>query len=240
MDKNFYVYCHRTKTDGKCFYIGKGTGDRYQTTFSRNRYWYNIVDTHGFEPVILINNITEEKAFELEAHICEQVGYDNLVNIRKEKGWGGHSHSKETRLKMSKAILQYDLKGYLIKKWDSATQAAQSLDKDPAAITECCRGHRQSIYGFQWRRMDNPINEPVSFIPKKPKLPKLPAYYNPIEQYDLMGNYIKTWNNIKEAIKTLNISSPVISNCLKGIYNTAGGYKWVKSNSLTKKGGYCA
>jgi hypothetical protein len=31
MIENFYVYGHRTKTDGKCFYIDKGKGDRYKT-----------------------------------------------------------------------------------------------------------------------------------------------------------------------------------------------------------------
>ena len=100
-NKNYYVYCHRKKIDGKCFYIGKGTGDRFKTTYSRNRYWKNIVQKHGFEPEILINNITEEKAFELESIICNQIGYENLCNIRKELGWGGYSHSEETKQNMS-------------------------------------------------------------------------------------------------------------------------------------------
>lgn len=95
----FYIYCHRKKTNGECFYIGKGKGNRYKTSQSRNQHWKNIVNKHGFEAEILINNISEEKAFELESYFCNQIGYENLCNIRKETGWGGYSHSEETKQK---------------------------------------------------------------------------------------------------------------------------------------------
>ena len=79
----FYIYCHRKKTNGECFYIGKGKGNRYKTSQNRNQHWKNIVNKHGFEAEILINNISEEKAFELESYFCNQIGYENLCNIRK-------------------------------------------------------------------------------------------------------------------------------------------------------------
>ena len=105
IEKNiFYVYIHQKLTDGKCFYVGKGTGNRYITPQSRNRYWHDIVNKHGFIPKIIINNISEEKAFELESTISRQIGYSNLCNIRKEKGWGGYSHSIESKKKTSKPI----------------------------------------------------------------------------------------------------------------------------------------
>ena len=43
-------------------------------------------------------------------------------------------------------------------------------------------------------------------------------------QYDLNGNYIKTWNYITHAQKELKIYN--ITNACKGINNTAGGFKW--------------
>ena len=237
-NNNFYVYCHRRKIDGKCFYIGKGKGNRAYTTYSRNRYWYDVTDKHGFEVEILINNITEKKAFELEALICEKIGYDNLINIRTELGWGGHSHSDKTIKLMSKPVLQYDKQGNFIKEWESASKAAKNLNKHSAAITECCRGFRKSIYGFIWRHKDNPIELSPKFISKKEKKEKLPPYYHPINQYDLNGILIKTWNNIKIAGNVLNIKSSSISSCISGKYKTAGGYIWKKQ--LNKKGGNSA
>lgn len=46
----------------------------------------------------------------------------------------------------------------------------------------------------------------------------------PVLQYDLKGNFIKRWDNIKEAEKTLKLFH--ISNCCKGSRKTCGGYKW--------------
>lgn len=107
----FYVYSHVRKTDGKCFYIGKGTGNRYKLAHRRNQYWHRIVNKHGFESIILVNNISEEKAFELEAEFCKQIGYENLCNVHMEDGWGGHSISEETRKKMSKPKSKSKKKG---------------------------------------------------------------------------------------------------------------------------------
>lgn len=100
----FYVYCHRRKTDGKCFYIGKGSGKRYKAKESRNPHWWNIANKHDFEAEILVNNISEAKAFELEAEFCKQIGYENLCNVREELGNGGWSHSEETKQQISNAL----------------------------------------------------------------------------------------------------------------------------------------
>lgn len=45
-----------------------------------------------------------------------------------------------------------------------------------------------------------------------------------IEQYDLQGNHIKTWQSIISAIKFYN--NYHITDCLKGRRKTAGGYIW--------------
>lgn len=49
---------------------------------------------------------------------------------------------------------------------------------------------------------------------------------NPIEQYDLNGNFIKEWISQQEASRILKIPQGNICKCCLGIRNSAGGYKW--------------
>lgn len=49
-----------------------------------------------------------------------------------------------------------------------------------------------------------------------------------VDQYDLEGNYIKTWNSIKEAEK--EVGSTHISQCTKGRFKQTKGYVWRYAN----------
>jgi len=92
-----YVYSHIRKDNEKCFYIGKGTGNRAWSTYSRNRHW-SFVANKGYDVSILVNNVSEEKALEIEKSFIEQIGLENLTNY-KEGGTGGFT--KEARKKAS-------------------------------------------------------------------------------------------------------------------------------------------
>ena len=48
----------------------------------------------------------------------------------------------------------------------------------------------------------------------------------PIIQYTKEGNFIKEWDSIISASKTLNVCSQSINRCLKGKRPTAGGFIW--------------
>ena len=52
-------------------------------------------------------------------------------------------------------------------------------------------------------------------------------------QYDLKGNYIKTWEIAKEIEKKLKIKNSQICRCCKNENSTAGGYHW----KYERKGG---
>lgn len=47
-----------------------------------------------------------------------------------------------------------------------------------------------------------------------------------VNQYDLSGNFIKTWNSMKEIERTLKIHHSCISACCKGKQKYSNGYIW--------------
>ena len=51
-------------------------------------------------------------------------------------------------------------------------------------------------------------------------------YNREINQYDLGGNFIKTWNSAKDIEIKINIHNSAICNCCKNKRKTAGGYIW--------------
>ena len=59
----------------------------------------------------------------------------------------------------------------------------------------------------------------------KRKLKRI-KYYKPVEQYDLLGNFIKKWESISDANRELNINNGHISAVCKGKRNITGGFIW--------------
>lgn len=49
---------------------------------------------------------------------------------------------------------------------------------------------------------------------------------SPVEQYDLDGNYIKSWDKIRDAAKEYGMKPTNISAVCSGIAKTCGGFKW--------------
>lgn len=95
----FYVYLHKRPTDGSVFYVGKGKNKRAWTKKSRNNHWNNVVKKYGgFDVEIVVDNLTEQESFRVEAEQIAIYGIDNLTN----QTLGGISttgmvHSEETR-----------------------------------------------------------------------------------------------------------------------------------------------
>ncbi len=52
--------------------------------------------------------------------------------------------------------------------------------------------------------------------------------YIKINQYDLNGNFIKTWNSQQEIVKKLHIKQPCISEAINGKQKSSGGFIWEK------------
>ena len=76
---------------------------------------------------------------------------DNLewcTNEYNENYGTGNLRSAKAR---SKAVVQYDRDGNIIKVWDGMSEAAKALGKRNNHIHECCKGKIKTAHGYVWR-----------------------------------------------------------------------------------------
>lgn len=103
MNTNFYVYKH-TFANGT-LYIGKGKGKRYRSNASRNTYWHNLKNKYGVPAKeIIVDNLTEEDAFDLENLIIEELQDTAISTCNISTGGSGcegYKHTEEHKEYMS-------------------------------------------------------------------------------------------------------------------------------------------
>ena len=99
MDK--VVYRHIRLDSNQVFYIGMGNKSRPYQKINRNEYWHFIVKKFGYKVDIVANNLTKEKALELEHQLIKFYGRiiegGTLVNMKDD------SRSEEPKIKKIKA-----------------------------------------------------------------------------------------------------------------------------------------
>lgn len=107
MEKEYYVYLHIKETTDEPFYVGKGKGYRATRKAYRTEHWNNIVSKHGYDVIMLEENLTEEESFELEIYWIKRIGRRDLglgplINYSDGgEGTSGYKHSEESKKKMS-------------------------------------------------------------------------------------------------------------------------------------------
>jgi len=168
---------------------------------------------------------TKEQREQVSLHFQEY--YKNNPNPNEGKK---HSHETIQKIKKSKVdngncnhLYQFDLQGNLIAEYDSALDMSRQTGFDRRNImASIAKKERSAItpYGFIWS-MDANINLDDY---KKPDRRK------PINQYDMNGNFIKTYPSILNASKINNYGESKIINVCKGRSESAYGYKWEYAN----------
>lgn len=134
------VYFHLTPDTGEVFYIGVGTARRAKNFKERNRFWHRKVVKHGFPKVLIVaDDLTIEKALEIEKFWIKFYGLKNLTNISP----GGDSSigfypSEETRLKLSQ-ILSGKGNPFYGKTHSAETKLKISIKKKGCKLSEECK-----------------------------------------------------------------------------------------------------
>ena len=158
---------------------------------------------------LTINKIVEKTSLNVET----VRGYLNKNGITKEQIRERANYY--IGLSKSRPVLQYDLDGNFIKEWNTAIEAANTLNLNSKYITSTCRGHQKTYSGMKWKYKDD--SNPLF---------KISNGSQPVSQFSLNGDFIKSYHSIGEAAKETNIDRASISKACAGILQTAGKFKW--------------
>lgn len=115
------------------------------------------------------------------------------------------------------SVIQYDLHGNFIKKWDYIKQAMRETNIQN--IKSVVDKKRCSAGGFIWRYDGDTLTEDdlISI-----KLKHINQQSKQVGQYDSNYSLIKIWPSVREVAKIYKHINSVLS----GNRKTAGGYKW--------------
>lgn len=114
----------------------------------------------GYQHVCLINNGKHtKKIHRLVAQAFIPNPNDFLQINHKDKNKDNNIHTNlewcdcyyNINYSLAKKILQFDLKGNLIKEWNSLSEIERVLKYNASAICGCCRKNRKTAYGYMWK-----------------------------------------------------------------------------------------
>ena len=116
-------------------------------------------------------------------------------------------------------IIQYDKNGNIINTFSSIKEASNIIGICMDSISGCCKHRRKSGGGYIWRKINDPLDKSEiksdNFWGKRR-----------IKQYTLHGEYIRTFDSLREAGKAVKAPWQAIQRVCMGKRKTSHGYKW--------------
>lgn len=209
-DDEFSAYCKKRREilKGKIPY-GENAGCAKLKEFQvkeiiqrllKNDFNYNIAKDYNIS-CSTINDIRHHKTWK---YLTDGIVFDDI------------SKRKNIRTS-SKKVIQYDLKGNKICEYKNARIAAQETGIGFKQISQVCNGYKRMAHGFVFRFDGDAFDKfPIEKCTN--------GFNQAIDQYDLDGNFIRTYNTISQAEKEHNCKG--ISAALRGISKTSAGYIW--------------
>jgi hypothetical protein len=128
-----------------------------------------------------------------------------------------------------RAVLQFDLKGYFIREYRNAAEAARKTNSEYNSIKACASGKYKSAGNFLWRYRNDPLFKD-GIVNIDPLPPPVYARSKAVLQFDLEGNFVKEYPSVSTALREIGVKGACISNCALGKGKTALGFQWKYKN----------
>jgi hypothetical protein len=185
----FYVYRHIRLDTNTPFYVGKGSKNRAWTTYSRNKYWHNIVNKFGYSIEIIKENLEENEALTWEINLIslyKQFGYCETNLTVGGEGTSGYRHSAETKQLLRELTIGTKQSSMSNKKRSDALQGRYISQLHRSKISLALRGKKKNYK----TTMPYCRNHEIA------------AYKD--------GIFVNSWKSIRSCAKDLNLTHPNI------------------------------
>lgn len=145
MTGKYYVYEHLKADTKEIFYVGKGSRRRAKDLDNRSKYWWNIVNKHGFDVRFVVKDVDEEFAFLVERERIDQlrrlkVKICNLTD-------GGEGSSGLVMPQSAKDAISKIHKGKTIPDWQrkKASESLKKIKKTPEWIQNIVNAKSRAV-----------------------------------------------------------------------------------------------
>lgn len=197
--------------------------------FKDSMYIHEAMREYGFENFTIdeLKCVEANNKRELLDQLNQwEVFYISKHNTLKPNGYNLTNGGSGLKEKQRTMVDEYDLYGNYITTHNSLIDASRSVGSNHhSAISKCCNGKSKFAFQRIWRYHGEPFDKyelpNITFAKRSYKLAS-------VDQYDLSGKFIKTFNSISDACRELNVneSSSHISECCMGKIRSVYGYIW--------------
>lgn len=152
------------------------------------------------------------------------VSISTINDIRNRRTWVSvtdglewkKSSGRQLKGKHNVPVDMYTEDGQYIKTFKSARFANQETGISYKLISAVCHGDKRIANGYIWRLHNHPFDEYATKL----------VHIQPVDQYDLNWNFIKSYDSKKQACEENNMRS--LHYCLNNKYRISGGYYWLR------------
>lgn len=190
------------------------------TIDERENYWINYyhssVDENGYN---LLKPFNTHKTASSETRKRQSMAHsgENGYWYGKHRPFPQEAIEKAIEVN-NKPVMQFDLDGNYIQTFASRKEAAESVNRDPTQISECCNTEGRSCAGYQWCNVGDE-NKIKKYICKQETVGAVAQMLN--------DTIIGIFKNARKAALETGINPTTIYKCLK-THKTGCGFQWLR------------